>query len=434
MTDAMGFAIAQVAPGVEVRVRSSHRFHRTTFALFIEQRLAPDLASATALLPRVLRRGTASYPETLDLERVQADLYGASLDAGVMKVGERHVITVSLTMPAQRYVGEPGLDDRGLALLAEAAARPAVDPDGRLRAGYVAHETRELAREIRAQRDHKMGWAQQRCIAIMCAGEPYGVPELGTEEGLAGLDAAGLTDYHAALLSRHPMTLYAFGPFDDAAAVGRRLAELGGELRSGGPVELPPPVTDVPAPARPRRVEEWEDMAGGWMVLGFRAGVLRADPDYYAMLLLNDLYGGSPHSRLFLKVREQASLAYTAGAAYDANKGIMLAVAGIDPSRRAQAEEMMLAELADLAAGNIGADEFAASRATLMRRLKEREDRPGDLIMANLVGRISGRVDGLDEALRRIAAVTPEQVAAAARMARLDTVYFLGGRGRISGL
>ncbi|HEX6988021.1 MAG TPA: insulinase family protein, partial [Bacillota bacterium] len=146
MMDAMGFAIAEVAPGVEVRVRSSDRFHRTTFALFIEQRLAPDLASATALLPRVLRRGTASYPETLDLERVQAHLYGASLDAGVMKVGERHVVSVSLTMPAQRYVDEPGLDDRGLALLAEAAARPAVDPDGRLRAGYVAHEARELAR------------------------------------------------------------------------------------------------------------------------------------------------------------------------------------------------------------------------------------------------------------------------------------------------
>ncbi|REJ37974.1 MAG: hypothetical protein DIU84_02355 [Bacillota bacterium] len=110
----------------------------------------------------------------------------------------------------------------------------------------------------------------------------------------------------------------------------------------------------------------------------------------------------------------------------------MLAVAGVDPARRAQAEEMMLAELADLAAGNIDAGEFAASRATLMRRLKEREDRPGQMIMANLVGRIGGRVDGLEEALARLEAVTPEQVAAAARRVRLDTIYFLGGRG-ISG-
>jgi len=67
-----------------------------------------------------------------------------------------------------------------------------------------------------------------------------------------------------------------------------------------------------------------------------------------------------------------------------------------------------------------------------MRRLKEREDRPGQMIMANLVGRIGGRVDGLEEALARLEAVTPEQVAAAARRVRLDTIYFLGGRG-ISG-
>lgn len=429
----MGFAIAQVAPGVEVRVRSSDRFRRTTFALFIEQQLAPDLASPTALLPRVLRRGTATYPATLDLERVQADLYGASLDAGVMKVGERHVLTVSLTLPAQRYVPEPGLYDRGLALLAEVTARPAQEPGGGLRSTYVAQEARELIREIRSLRDHKMGWAQQRCIAVMCSGEPYGVPELGTEEGVAGLDPAALTAYHRDLLSRHPVTLYAFGPFDDPAAIGRRLADLGDAVRGDGLVELPPPVTGVPAPAEPRRVEEWEDMAGGWLVLGFRAGVLRADDDYYAMLMLSDIYGGSTHSRLFLKVREQASLAYAAGASYDPNKGIMLAVAGVDPARRAQAEEMMLAELADLAAGNITAGEFAASRATLMRRLKEREDRPGQLIMANLVGRLGGRVDGLDEALRRIAAVTPEQVAAVARRVQLDTAYFLGGRGPISG-
>src|SRR5690606_20985752 len=211
----MAFTVIQAAPGVEVRLRSSDRFHRTTFALFLEQRLAPDLASPTALLPRVLRRGTVSYPETLDLERVQAELYGASLDAGVLKVGERHLLTVSLTLPAQRYVPEPGLYDRGLALLAEVAAQPAQGPDGGLRSGYVNQEARELVREIRSQRDHKMGWAQQRCIAVMCAGEPYGVPELGTEEGAAALDAAALTSYHARLRDRHPMTLYAFGPFTD---------------------------------------------------------------------------------------------------------------------------------------------------------------------------------------------------------------------------
>lgn len=432
MTDAMGFAVSRPAPGVEVRVRSSQRFHRTTFALFIEQRLAPDLASATALLPRVLRRGTASYPETLDLERAQEELYGASLDAGVVKVGERHLVMLWLTLPAQRYVSEPGLYDRGLALLAEAAARPARDPGGGLRAAYVGQEARELAREIRSLKDHKMGWAQQRCIAVMCAGEPYGVPELGTEEGVAALDAGFLTGYHQDLLARHPLTLYAFGPFDDPDAVAGRLAQVGAELRGGVLVDLPPAATDVPAPAEPRRVEEWEDMAGGWLVLGFRTGVVRADPDYYAMLMLSDLYGGSTHSRLFLKVRERASLAYAAGASYDASKGVMLAVAGVDPARRAQAEEMMLAELADLAAGNIDAGEFAASRATLMRRLKEREDRPGQMIMANLVGRIGGRVDGLEEALARLEAVTPEQVAAAARRVRLDTIYFLGGRG-ISG-
>ncbi|HEY8450528.1 MAG TPA: insulinase family protein, partial [Bacillota bacterium] len=124
--DPLGFTHHTLADGVELFIRPTRRFRRMTVAVFWEQQLAADLASLTALLPRVLIRGTRSFPLTLALERRQAELYGAELDAGVFKLGERHVASLAIELPAERYAGDPDLLRQAVALLAEAAQRPAL--------------------------------------------------------------------------------------------------------------------------------------------------------------------------------------------------------------------------------------------------------------------------------------------------------------------
>ena len=60
----------------------------------------------------------------------------------------------------------------------------------------------------------------------------------------------------------------------------------------------------------PRYTEEEMDVNQGNLVIGWRLGECMEDPDFPALYVFNELYGGSPSSKLFLNVREKLSLCY----------------------------------------------------------------------------------------------------------------------------
>lgn len=422
----VSFATHPLAPGVTLHVATSTRFKRARFVAFFEQPLTAATASEAALLARVLPRGTERYPQTLAFEQAQADLYGAQIDCGVLKVGDRHVFSADLTLPAERFVAEDRLYEQGLDLFFEMLARPATE-NGLLRERYVAQEAEELARTIESLIDNKMAYARWRCVEVMCEQEPYGVYSLGTPEQVRALDAAALTEAHRRLLAQSPVSIYAFGDFD-ADAIVAAIRERVAWPRAAEPAAIPPTLIDVAAPQPPRTLDEAQGLGQTWLVLGFRTGVDRSRPDYEAMVLLNALYGGSSQSRLFLNVRERASLAYAAYSSFDADKGILLAVAGIDLAQRERAQALMLEQLAELAEGRIDEDELRAAKAIVRTNLREREDSPGALILVHWLSRLAGRDADIERAVAAIDALTVDEVAAAARKVTLDTVYCLTPR------
>src|SRR5690606_765754 len=59
-----------------------------------------------------------------------------------------------------------------------------------------------------------------------------------------------------------------------------------------------------------KRVVEQMDVGQGKLNLGLRTGILHASDAYPAALMYNGIFGSYPHSKLFINVREKASLAY----------------------------------------------------------------------------------------------------------------------------
>lgn len=64
--------------------------------------------------------------------------------------------------------------------------------------------------------------------------------------------------------------------------------------------------------------------------MGFRTNVVYGDPEYFALQVLNGIYGGFSHSKLFINVREKESLAYYAASRLESHKGLLLVMSGID--------------------------------------------------------------------------------------------------------
>ena len=61
-----------------------------------------------------------------------------------------------------------------------------------------------------------------------------------------------------------------------------------------------------------KEIIEKLDVKQGKLNIGFRTNIFYGDSEYFALQLFNGLFGGFSHSKLFINVREKASLAYYA--------------------------------------------------------------------------------------------------------------------------
>lgn len=418
--------------GLNLHLLPTDRFRRVTAVLAWQEELSEETASPFALLPRVLRRGSRRHPALPDLERALAGLYGASLSAGVEKIGDRHVATLAMTWPAARYVpgqdAGAGLLARALELLFEVLAEPLLE-GGAFPADRVAEERQAQIERIRALINDKPAYAVRRCVAAMCAGEPYGASELGDPGRLEALDGSALATFHRRVLEGSPLDLFVLGDVDPdelAEAAERALDRLPEGRR---PAALPGPVLRT-AREEPQRLEETQPMEQGWLILGMRGDIGFDHPLRPALEMYNGILGGFVHSKLFMNVRERASLAYSAFSRLVRSKGLVLAMAGIDPAKRQEAEDIMLRQVEDTRAGRISDEELEATRRSLIDRIRSDMDRPGAVIRSALEREIFGGDGDAEEEIRALSEVSKDDVREVARRVQLDTVYFLHGPAR----
>ena len=415
----------RVGPRLRLFHAAGEKFRTCALRVCLHVPLEPESVTATALVPHLLGRGCRGYPDLTAIGRRLEELFGAAVGAGVMKIGEVQTLFVGLDVVDERYLPErAGVLVGAVDLLARMCLEPALDGQGRFAEPVVAQEGENLAHRIAGLLNDKGRYAAMRCVEEMCRGESYALPAQGRLEDLAGLDPAQVTARWRQILDTAPVDVFAVGggPAVDAL-IARHLAPLAGGL--GRAVGTAPGV----APAEPRVVREREAVQQGRLCIGYRTGITRRDPAHAAMRVYAGILGGFPHSKLFRNVRERASLAYSASADWDGHKGILMVHAGIERDAYGQAVEIIQRQVDDMAAGRIDDDELECTRRGLENHMREAADSTYGLLNSALGLALVDDLRPLGERLAEIAAVTRQDVEAAAQSVRLDTIYFLSPEG-----
>lgn len=418
----------QLADGVELLVNRTDKFKTGLLSATLTVPLRREDATAGALIPEVLYRGSRSCPDMERLSAATDALYGASLGTGVRQRGESQCISFLCSVIDDRYAldGSAVLEPAA-GLMGEVLLDPAAE-NGVFRRDYVKGEGANLADRIRARVNDKRSWSIFRLVQEMCAGEAYAVDKLGDAEEALSVSPEGLWADYQALLGRAKVTFYYGGsaqPERVEETVRRAFAPL---IRGrNAPVECAVPRE----PSGPvRTVTDEMDVTQGKLAMGFRTGGVTMDsPDYPALLVCNALYGGSANSRLFLNVREKMSLCYYASSLIDKLKGLLVVSSGVEFGDFDRAQEAILAQLDELRAGRFTDEERNAAIRTVVNGLRGRLDSQGQMEDDCVTKLIRGvRPDDGAELIRSVERVTAEDIAQAAQRIRLDTVYRLTGK------
>jgi predicted Zn-dependent peptidase len=408
---------------IRLHVMPTKRFKTYQFTLYVGVPLSDADVTRTALLPFVLRRGTAATPETRAFRERLDDLYGAGFGFDVMKRGDSHVIVFQLEVLQDRFARGAGesLLAAGMRLLGEVVTQPALE-NGAFLPNYVDTEKTTVRKRLEAIVNDKIRYAAERCIEEMCAGEAYRLNALGKIEDLPRLTPETLHAYYAEWLKRASFDLYVTGDttLDEASA----LAAESFRLPDGAPGTYPKPA-DCGSAGEVKTVVERMDVTQGKLNMGLRIGVRYADDDYPAALMYNGILGAFPHSKLFINVRERASLAYYAASRYDGHKGILTIQSGIEIANFERASAIIREQLDAMARGDISELELSQTRAMITGQLRELRDSAPEMIAFHFNGVLSGRSRDADELIRQIEAVTRDDIVRVAERVKLDTIYFL---------
>lgn len=379
-------------------------------------------ASANALLPAVLRRGTVRCPDMESLSAALDTLYGANIDYTVRKKGERQCVGFAagfiddgFTPHGERLL-EPVAQQLGELLLEP------VTHDGCFLSEYVDSEKANLIDAIRALKNDKRDWADIRLMQEMCAGEPYSVLRLGDEETAGAITADALYRHGQELMASSRVELIYCGGAEERRVEDAVLSALA-RLPRGSQTPLPP-VRRAAAPETPRCIIETMDVTQGKLAMGYRC----TSDDYPAMVLANLIFGGTSNSKLFLNVREKHSLCYYASSSYARSKGILTVSSGVEVTDFERAEEEIERQLHAVQQGDWEDWEQEGALQAIRTSLLSLTDSQGALENFYLGQIASGATETPEELASSLQQVTKERIVAAARTVTPDTVYFLRGK------
>lgn len=379
-----------------------------------------------ALLPYVLRRGTATYPTTLALTRRLYELYGAELQTAVRKIGDYQTLEFALEFPADPYLpkGHSVIHD-AFQILGEILMKPRLEGES-FPADTVSQEKETLRKEIEGVINDKIKYSLERCVAEMFKDEPFGIFPLGRLADLPYINGRGLCEHYRRTVGRHQADLYVIGHVRE-----EEVQELAREHL--GPLFAEPwkPLFIAPSAKSTQQVSEvveHQDVNQGKLVMGYRSGIGYGDEEYFAYLMYLGLLGAFPHSKLFANVREKENLAYFAYTRPLRTKGVFLAYAGIDFAKYEKTRCLIEQQVADMAEGKFGEELMDLTRKAYANELLSLADHPARYLNSRMEGARAGRREEPAEIVEKLNNVTREQIIEVAKRVHLDTVYFLTGK------
>lgn len=377
------------------------------------------------LLFNTLRRGCKAYPDIASLSRRLDDLYDANIASMSAPTGENISSGFALECLDGAYVkGNEDLLEGTLDTLKRMLYEPLLDENGDFPEKTVELEKRNLCDAIRNSDNDPKIHSYHLCRGLMFEGEPYGKRPSGTVE-----DVMAVTGHELAAFREEYLTLssptYIYIGRRDAEEVRDLIEKYFGDFGCDK-VTLNETVLKKAAP-KMRSVEDNMAVLQGKLTLGLRSDIGAHDGDMYAAILLNDIFGGSPSSKLFQNVREKQSLCYSCSSSFDLVKGSLIVRSGISNENKEKVVSEILAQFEEIKHGNISDYEFECSKRSIENYYRQASDSPFSMENYYRSRFVAGINATLDEAIKAVHAVKKEDIVRAANRFGADTCAFVRG-------
>lgn len=413
-----------LAKGVHLHIIPTKKYKTIQISIKFKTLLKETVATKRTLISNLLEISSKKYPSQTALRSKLSDLYGAGFGTHVTKKGNYHVLSVDMSVVNDKYIGmESNLLAEAVDFLKEILFVPKA-LDNQFDLTTFTREKEKLSDDYDSLFDDKQAYAQVALQRLLFEAKEQQVLSTGTKEELAPITSEDLfTDYQS-LLANDELDIYVLGDLTEERAIEvfEKMAFTDRMVNQAEAFHKPLVV------GKAVQETETQEITQAKYNLGYTTSIFYHGENYYAGQVFNGIFGGYPHSKLFMNVREKESLAYYASSSLDTFRGTMMVQTGIDSKEVAKVDAIVAQQLTDIQQGHFSDEVFEQTKSMLKNSITQSEDNPGAVIERTYANQLAlGKVIAVKEWIERIEQVTKEDVIRIAQDIQPKATFFLTG-------
>ena len=420
----------EIKQGITVHNINTDKFKTNLVAIFLTIPISRDNVTFNSVLSSVLRRGSKNMTTQEEISKQMEEMYGASFDNGVDKIGDNHILKFYLESINDEFLPQDteNMLKESIQKLTEIVFNPFLEND-KFKEEYVNQEKEAITQRINAKSDNKAVYARVRCIECMYKDDPAGLYRYGYIEDMDKINNQNLYEYYKKLRDICKIDIFVSGK-NELEKILKILNEEENiqKLQPREPNYIINDIT-VKKEQEEQSVEEKQNVNQGKIVIGcdilFDENDLNDENLRYEALLYNGLLGGSANSKLFQNVREKESLAYTASSNYVRFKSNIFINAGIEIENFEKALKIIKEQLEALKNGDFTDEEIENEKKSVISGINLIDDEQDSGIIYFYGQEITGSKVELEDYKERIKNVTRDQIINIASKVKINTIYFL---------
>ena len=417
----------ELKQGIKLHLIPTNIFKTNLVCVLLTAPLEKETVTKNAIIPFLLKRGTENYKTQEEINKKLDDLYGASFDCGIDKIGDNQVIKFYVETIRDEYTANTeNIMEKALNLLLEIIFKPVLEK-GYFKEDYLKTEKERLKKVIESKIDDKDLYALENCISTMYNNEGFGIYKYGFLEEVDKITKENITEYYLKLIQTAKIDIFISGNINESKIKDELLKNENIEklIPRTENYKLNNEFTEIKQKVeKPKEIVENMNVSQGKLVIGM--DILSKQKNLQCVsLVYNAILGDGANSMLFKNVREKASLAYTARSNFVKQKLNIFIRCGIEIKNYKKALDIIEKQLDNLKNGDFIDEDIKNAKKYLISGVKAVSEEQDTEVVYYIGQEIAKTNMDLETYLKNIEAVTKEEIVELASQVQINTIYFL---------
>ena len=202
--------------GIKVHYIKTDLFKTDFSCVILTTPLTRENVTPNALIPFLLKRGTAKLPNQYLISEKLEDMYGASFNCGIDKIGDNVILKFCMESINNQYaLDSENILKMNIESLLDIVFNP-IKKEGLLNEEFLNVEKENLKNVIESKIDDKDSYAFDSCISSMYKDEGFGLYKFGYVEDIDSINIKQISEYYDWLINNAKIDIFISGDFKES--------------------------------------------------------------------------------------------------------------------------------------------------------------------------------------------------------------------------